>query len=223
MTIEAYRDRYYDAVFDTDRALALAVVDEALAVGATPEQVVFEIVVPAIERMVKSFTEDFDATLAQHFLASQIAVEVTDAMLPRFARAPEIVGRIVIGTARGDFHGLGKKIVSGCLKAKMIQVVDLGLNVEPARFVDEAVAQWASVIGISSMMIHTARGADGPSGVRALLDARGLSGRIKLVVGGAPYRFDPELYRTVGADGWAADGMAAARVVADFIAAVKTA
>jgi methanogenic corrinoid protein MtbC1 len=209
-----FRDRYYDAVYDTDRDQAMAIIDEALAAGISPEQVVFEIVVPAIERMVKSFAEDFDATLAQHFLASQIAAEVTDAMLPRFARTPDIVGRIVIGSSRGDFHGLGKKIVSGCLKAGMIDVVDLGLNIEPERFVDEAVAQGAGVIGVSSMMIHTARGADGAIGVRKVLDARGLSGKIKLVVGGAPYRFDAGLYKAVGADAWAENGMSAVRVIA---------
>jgi methanogenic corrinoid protein MtbC1 len=212
-----FRNRYYDAVYDTDRELAMAIIDEALAAGVTPEQVVFEIVVPAIERMVKSFAEDFDATLAQHFLASQIAAEVTDAMLPRFAKTPEIVGRIVIGSSRGDFHGLGKKIVSGCLKAGMIEVSDLGLNVEPERFVDEAVAQGAGVIGVSSMMVHTARGADGATAVRKLLDARGLAGKIFLVVGGAPYRFDAGLYKAVGADAWAENGMVATRVIAGLL------
>lgn len=218
----SWLDRYYDAVYDTDRDLALSVVDEALAAGVTPEQVVFEIVVPSIERMIKSFAEDFDATLAQHFLASQIASSVTDAMIPRFAAAPEIVGRVVIGTARGDFHGLGKKIVSGCLKARMIEVEDLGLNVGPERFVDAAVSSGAQVVAVSSMMIHTARGPEGAIGVRRILGERGMAGRIKLVVGGAPYRFDPGLHRIVGADGWAENGMAAADVIAGLIAQART-
>jgi methanogenic corrinoid protein MtbC1 len=53
--------------------------------------------------------------------------------------------------------------------------------------------------------------------VRRLLHERGLEDRIRIVVGGAPYRFDPDMYRTVGADAWAADGVTAARVIVDLI------
>ena len=138
-------------------------------------------------------------------------------MLHRFASPPQTLGRIVIGTAKGDMHSLGKRIVMGCLKAQMVECIDLGVNVAPERFVDEAVAHNASIIGISAMMSHTARGPDGCLGVRRLLQERGLADRIKIIVGGAPYRFDPELHRTVQADAWAADGITAGKVIATLI------
>jgi methanogenic corrinoid protein MtbC1 len=57
--------------------------------------------------------------------------------------------------------------------------------------------------------------------VRELLRERGLEERIRIVVGGAPYRFDEQLYKTVGADAWAADGISAGKVIIDLIREVK--
>lgn len=214
---------YNEAVYETDKEAALAVVERALADGATPEQVVFEVVVPAIEEMMSVVTRDPDANLAQHFMTAQIASEVTDRMLKRFRHPPEIVGRVVIGTAQGDLHSLGKRIVAGCLKSMMVDVVDLGVNVPAERFLDEALRAEAQVIAVSAMMVHTARGPGGARRIRQLLGEGGLSGRLKLVVGGAPYRFDEVLYREVGADAWAADGVSAARVITGLIRSVKEA
>ena len=208
---------YNDAVFDTDRDEALRVVQRALDHGASPEDVVFRIVVPAMDQMIAAISENFDANLAQHFMTAQIASEVTDSMLQRFAAPPRTLGRIVIGSAKGDMHSLGKRIVMGCLKAQMVECIDLGVNVSPAKFVDEAVAHHASVIGISAMMAHTARGPDGCLGVRRLLEERGLDTRIRIIVGGAPYRFDPDLHRTVRADAWAEDGISAGKVIASLL------
>lgn len=212
-TIRAYNE----AILDTDRAEALNVVHSALADGLSPEDIVFKIVVPAIELMMKSISEKQGVSLAQHFMAAQIASEVVDEMMPLFEKTPETVGKVVIGTASGDFHGLGKRIVSGCLKAMMVEVVDLGLNVEPSRFVEEAIARNAQVICISAMMMHTARGVNGCRRVRQILRERGLEDRLKIAVGGAPYRFDPELYRIVEADAWAENGITAGRVITSLI------
>ncbi|MBF0400461.1 MAG: cobalamin-dependent protein [Magnetococcales bacterium] len=212
---------YNEAVFETDRMAALNVVDRALAQGVTAEEVVFKVVIPAIETMMSLIASDPDANLAQHFMTSQIAVEVTEKMLPKFRNSPEVVGRVVIGTAHGDLHSLGKRIVMGCLKAMMVEVVDLGVNVSAEHFIDEAVRLDAQVIGISAMMVHTAMGEEGCRKVRARLQERGLTDRIKLVVGGAPYRFDPNLYQAVGADAWAEDGINAAKVIIELIREVK--
>lgn len=213
---------YNDAVFETDKEAAFEVVDQALAQGVSPEDIVFKVVIPALEEMMAQITQDPDANLAQHFMTAQIASEVTDRMLEKFQRPPQAIGRVVIGTAFGDLHSLGKRIVSGCLRALMVEVFDLGVNVPAERFVDEAVALNAQVIAISTMMVHTATGEGGCIKVRKLLHERGLEDRIHIVVGGAPYRFDTELYKSVGADAWAPDGVSAAKVIIDQIQEVKT-
>jgi len=212
---------YNEAIFDTDREKALKVVHDALDDGITPENVVFQVVIPAIESMIKAISENFDSSLAQHFMASQIGAEVVEEMIPRFEHGPDIIGHVVIGTSWGDFHGLGKRIVTGCLRAFMIDVIDLGLNVSPMRFVDEAVARNAQVIGISSMMVHTARGENGCLKVRQILKERGLEHKIKIAVGGAPYRFDHDLHETVQADAWAENGITAGKIITDLIKGVR--
>ncbi len=221
MKLEQLIIAYNEAVFDTDRDKALQVIQAAVNNGVSPEEIVFDVVVPAIEQMIKSISEDMDVNLAQHFMASQIAAEVTDEMVPRFKHSPDIIGRIVIGTAQGDLHSLGKQIVTGCLKARMIEYIDLGVNVPPERFVDEAVAAHAQVIGISAMMVHTARGEDGCLKVRQILEERGLEDQIKIVVGGAPFRFDHDLYKIVQADAWAEDGITAGKVIGELIQEVR--
>lgn len=218
--MEQLLQRYFEALIETSRARAGEVVEEALAGGVSAETVLLELIVPAMAKLGVTVAVDPGTTLAQHFVASQIAAEMTDRLLPLFDGAPRGLGTVVLGTAAGDFHGLGKRIVGGCLRARLIEVVDLGLNVPADRYVAEAVQLGAQVIGVSSMMAHTARGKDGPSMVRQLLHEGGLEDRIKLAVGGAPYRFDPELYRTVGADAWAENGSAAASVIAELIAQV---
>ncbi|TAL47590.1 MAG: cobalamin-binding protein [Methylovulum sp.] len=219
--LESYIQSYNEAVFETDKQAALDVVNKALSDGLSPEDVVFKLVIPAVEAMMARIEKDPDSNLAQHFMTAQIAAEVTERMLEKFSRPPQVIGRVVIGAAHGDLHSLGKRIVIGCLKSMMVEVSDLGVNVSAEQFVDTAVAEGAQVIAVSSLMVHTAIGDNGPQRVRALLRERGLEGRIKLAVGGAPYRFDPELYTRVGADAWAPDGVTAAKVIVQLIHEVK--
>jgi methanogenic corrinoid protein MtbC1 len=208
---------YADAVLDTDRDRALQIVTEAVEAHVSPEEVVFEIVLPSLESMMTAVSAGQGVSLAQHYMAAQIGAEVVEEMIPRFTARPATVGRVIIGTAPGDFHGLGKRIVTGCLKAMMVDVVDLGLNIPAERFVDEAVAREAQVIAVSTMMLHTALGEGGSLGVRRILRERGLTGRIRIAVGGAPYRFDPNLYKSVEADAWAENGILAGKVITDLI------
>ena len=216
-------DSYLKALFDTDKPMALRIVQEALEGGMTPENVVFDVIIPGMERMIGGMISSGNlVTLSQHFLASQIAEEVVDRLIPLFAAAPEVRGHVVIGTSHGDFHGLGKKIVTGCLRARMFEVTDLGINVAPERFVDEAASVGAEVIAISSMMVHTATGERGAKRVRQLLRERGLEGRLRIIVGGAPYRFHDNMFREVGADAWADSAAEAPAVVARLVQEVRS-
>lgn len=219
--IEEVIAAYNEAIFDTDRDRALRIVHDAVDDGVPPEDIVFKVIIPAMELMMKSISENFDANLAQHFLTAQIASEVTEEMIAKFTQTPSVTGHVVIGTSEGDLHSLGKRIVIGCLKSLMMDVTDLGINVRPERFVEEAIAHNAQVIGISAMMVHTARGANGCLKVRRILEERGLVDKIKIVVGGAPYRHDHELFKIVQADAWADNGITAGKVIADLVKGVE--
>ena len=219
--LRALAKAYNEALFDTDRERAVEIVRKAIAEGISPEDVLFNIIVPGIDFLGELASREGNINLEQPFMAAQIAELTTQEVLTKFKYAPEIKGRVVIGTSQGDFHGLGKKIVTGCLKAHMIEVIDLGLDVTPERFVEESLAHEAQVIAISSMMVHTARGENGCLKVRQIVRERNLEGKIKIAVGGAPYRFDHDLYRTVQADGWAENGLEAAKLITELIKKVQ--
>lgn len=219
---EHYIRPYNEAIHDTDREAALGVVRGAFDQGVSPQDIIFKLIVPAVGEMIKEINETQGGNLAQHFMASRIALEVTEEMLARIPAKPEYIGLMVIGTACDDMHSLGKRIVTGCLKAMMVDTIDLGVNVPAEKFVDAAVAHNAQVIGISAMMMHTARGEEGCLKVRKILRERGLEDKIKIIVGGAPFRYDPDLAGIVGADGWAEDGISAAKVIIDLIKEVQS-
>lgn len=212
---------YSEAIYDTDRKRALKVVSDAVEQGLLPEDIVFGVIIPSMESMMSSISEKKGINLAQHFMAAQIAAEVTEEMVSRFAVKPSVAGHVVIGTSQGDFHALGKRIVIGCLKARMIEVTDLGVNIPPEKYVEEAVAKHAQIIGISSMMVHTARGEKGCIAVRRILKERNLEDSIKIVVGGAAYRFDHNLYNVVQADSWAESAITAVGVIEELIRKVR--
>lgn len=214
--------QFNEALFDTDRNQAMQIACDAVDEGYSPKDIVFKVVIPAVDKMIKAISEDMDANLAQHFMTSQIAAEVTEKMVSRFDEPPQKIGIVVIGTSKDDLHTLGKRIVIGCLKSMMIDVIDLGTNVPAQKFVDEAVDNNAQVIAISSMMVHTATNEDGCIKVRQILKEKDLESKIKIIVGGAPYRFDSNLYKRVGADGWADDGITAGKVIADMIKEVQS-
>ena len=212
---------FNEALFDTDRDRALKVIADAIGGGVSAEDAVFKIIIPAVDSMIRVISESQDANLAQHFMTAQIAADATEYALNRFTTTPKKIGHVVIGASSGDLHTLGKRIVIGCLKSMMISVEDLGVNVSAERFVEEAIAQNADIIAISSMMLHTARSDNGCKKVRAILREKNLESKIKIVVGGAPFKFDRELYSTIGADAWAEDGVTAAKVITELIGQVR--
>ncbi len=123
-------------------------------------------------------------------------------------------GRVVIGTIRGDLHDIGKNLVGILLQGAGFEVIDLGKDVPPARFVDIAVERQASVIGMSALLTTTMVGM---KEVVRLLRERGLEGRIRTIVGGAPVSAD--FAREIGADAYAFDAASAVDRVKSLIAA----
>jgi len=113
-------------------------------------------------------------------------------------------GKVVIGTVKGDLHDIGKNLVGMMMKGAGFDVIDLGHDVAPEAFVDTAVREGATLIGMSALLTTTmARMRD----VVALLRERGLAGRVRTIVGGAPLSAD--FAREIGADDYACDAATA--------------
>jgi 5-methyltetrahydrofolate--homocysteine methyltransferase len=123
-------------------------------------------------------------------------------------------GKVVLGTVRGDLHDIGKNLVGIMLRGAGYEVIDLGRDVAPERFVEAAVEQQAPVIGMSALLTTTMTGM---RDVVALLEQRGLRDRVKVLVGGAPVTAD--FARSIGADGYGFDASNAVERVRALVGA----
>jgi methylmalonyl-CoA mutase cobalamin-binding domain/chain len=198
------RDQFQElllAIQKADRAGAMAVISD-WAVGRSFARVMPELLSPVLETFGEIWaTGQGGVSLATGYVASKIAEDVLSRILQeagtRGAPGPA-KGPVVLGNAEDDFHPLGRKMVAGFLRADGWDVRDLGVDVSPERFLDEAEETGAKVIGVSAMMHTTARNV---ARVREEIDRRGRTGRIQLAVGGAVFRLRPELVADFGADG----------------------
>ncbi len=180
----------------------------ALAAGVAPGEILREGLLAGMAVVGEEFgrREIFlpDVLLAAR--AMQAGMEILRPLLARDG-APE-AGRVVLGTVQGDLHDIGKNLVGILLRGAGWEVIDLGTDVPATRFLEAAESSGARVIGLSALLTTTMpRMAE----VVALLRERGLSGRVKVVVGGAPVTqaFADE----IGADGWGFDAESAVRRV----------
>jgi len=114
------------------------------------------------------------------------------------------LGKVVIGTVQGDLHDIGKNLVGIMLKGAGFEVIDLGHDVSPERFVGEAQRVGAAIIGMSALLTTTMQNM---SKVIDLAQQRGLRPQIKIVVGGAPVSSD--YARQIGADAYCFDCISA--------------
>lgn len=110
------------------------------------------------------------------------------------------LGKVVIGTVQGDLHDIGKNLVSVMLTGAGFEVIDLGCNVTPEKFIETAKQEDAPVIGMSALLTTTM---PVMRSVVELLKQEGLSGRIKTIIGGAPV--SEEFARKIGADAYGYD------------------
>jgi len=121
-------------------------------------------------------------------------------------------GKVVLGSVQGDLHDIGKNLVGIMLEGAGFEVFDLGVDVPSGRFIEVAIAEDASIIGLSSLLTTTM---DVMKGVVKLVGEQGLSDKVKIIVGGAP--LSEEFARSIGAQGYAYD---AANAVEKVIALV---
>ncbi len=117
-------------------------------------------------------------------------------------------GKVVLGTVKGDVHDIGKNLVGIMLEGAGFEVVDLGTGVAPEVFVDTAIAEGASVIGLSALLTTTM---SGMREVVELIRDRGHQGGLRVIVGGAP--LSQNFADEIGADGYSYDAAGAVELV----------
>jgi 5-methyltetrahydrofolate--homocysteine methyltransferase len=127
------------------------------------------------------------------------------------------LGKAVMGTVQGDLHDIGKNLVGMMLEGNGFEVIDLGSNIPPERFVEAVQESGADVVGLSALLTTTLPAME--STVRSLREYDP-SGRVKVMVGGAPVT--SAFADSIGADGYAEDAPAAAALARRLIGEIKT-
>ncbi|NOY82464.1 MAG: cobalamin-binding protein [Kiritimatiellaeota bacterium] len=123
-------------------------------------------------------------------------------------------GTVCMGTVKGDLHDIGKNLVCMMLEGAGYKVVDLGVNVEPEKFVAAAQENEAGLIGLSALLTTTMGSMK--TTIDALVEA-GLRDQIKVMVGGAP--LTQSFADEIGADGYAPDAASAADLAGELLGA----
>ena len=139
--------------------------------------------------------------LPEVLLAAKAMHAGIDQLKPLFIKEDmPTLGKIVIGTVKGDLHDLGKNLVGIMLKGAGFDVIDLGKDVSPERFIETALKEDAKLIGMSALLTTTM---PMMKAVIDLLEQNNLKGKIKTVIGGAP--ITEEYAKEIGADAYAFD------------------
>jgi 5-methyltetrahydrofolate--homocysteine methyltransferase len=196
------------AVIDGDHDRVGALTRQAIGERLSPQAILDDGLIAGMTVIGDRFREH-EIFLPDVLLAARAMYAGMDELRPLLVRdGVPSMGKVVIGTVRGDLHDIGKNLVGIMLKGAGFEVIDLGHDVAPEKMVDTAVEHGASVIGMSALLTTT-MGA--MSDVVALLKERRLDGRIRTIVGGAPV--DEAFARTIGADAYGFDAGNAVDVV----------
>jgi 5-methyltetrahydrofolate--homocysteine methyltransferase len=178
---------------------------QALAENVPAETILREALMPGMEEVGDLFArnEYFVPELLLSARAMNRAVDVLRPLLVGSGYEP--AGKVVMGTVQGDLHDIGKKLVAMMLEGSGFEVVDLGTNVAPERFVEAAKESGAQLVGLSALLTTTLPAME--QTVQAIRHAE-LAGEVRVMVGGAPVT--DAFAQQIGADGYAADASAAA-------------
>jgi len=196
---------------DTDAALQLA--RQGLEAGIDGIELLDKGFIPGINKVGDLFGEGqmFLPELILSANAMQGVIDIINAALEEKGKKQER-GKVVIGTVEGDLHDIGKTIVVSLLKANGFGVKDLGRDVPMERFIEEAEAFGADVIGTSALLTTTMTV---QKELEEQLKARGLKGKYRTIVGGAPVT--ERWAKRIGADAYAADATDGVRKIKELL------
>ncbi|MBL8228336.1 MAG: corrinoid protein [Bryobacterales bacterium] len=189
--------RLYDAVLNGDAKAAAAVTQEALAGGMDPLTLITGTMVPAMDEVGNRYEceEYFVPELLLSARAMKASMELLRPLL--VASGAEPAGRVAIGTVKGDLHDIGKNLVAAMLEGAGFEVIDLGADVPPEKFIHAIQEKKAGIVCLSALLTVTM-----PSMKMTIeaLKSAGVRDQVKVLVGGAPVT--QQFADQIGADGY---------------------
>lgn len=185
---------------------------EAITSKIRPKEILDKALLAGMQRVGVKF-KNHDIFLPDVLLSARAMYAGMDHLKPLLIRdGVPTIGKVVLGSVKGDLHDIGKNLVAIMLKGAGFEIIDLGSDVLPEKFVDAAIEHGASIIGLSALLTTTM---PQMKKVTDIIKERGMSGRIKVVLGGAPV--NEEFVNEIGADAYAFDGMSAIDSVKELL------
>ena len=201
----------YDAVVNGEVQETTDCVRAALEAGLSADQILSEGLVPAMSEVGRLF-ETQEYYVPEMLISAKAMQSGLTILKPYLAQSNgQAGGRIVVGTVKGDLHDIGKNLVVMMLEGAGYQVVDLGVDVPPEKFIRE-IQGGAKLVGMSAMLTTTMLN------MKVTIDAfneAGVRDQVKIMVGGAP--LTQTFAETIGADGFAQDASAAVRKATELL------
>ena len=200
-----------DAIIKGDQNGAVALTNGALAEGTAAESVLNEGLIAGMDIIGDRFKKN-EVYIPEVLIAARAMKSAMQILEPELVKAGvKPLGTLVIGTAQGDLHDIGKNLVAMMMKGAGFEVIDLGVDVAAEKFVEHAKSAGAQLVGVSALLTTTMPGME--KTVKALKEA-GLGSRV--MVGGAPVT--QGYADKIGADGYAADAASAVDLAKRLIA-----
>jgi methanogenic corrinoid protein MtbC1 len=205
---ETIQHQFEQALLARDRSSVRHILQE-LSTTHTPIHVIDTLVTPVLERIGNAWEEGTIA-LSQVYMSGRLCEEMVESMFAAETRQRETSTTMAIVVLH-DYHVLGKKIVYSVLRTLGYNIIDYGHGVEVDTLVQQVRRDNIQLLLISTLMLPSAFLVQG---VTTQLKSNGSN--IKIVVGGAPFRFDTQLWKQVGADAMGASASDAIQLVARF-------
>lgn len=203
----------HDAIVDGDAKTTKVLTDTALKAGVAPGDLLDKALIPAMDEVGRRFecNEYFVPELLISARAMKGAMELIRPLLANNGVKP--IGKVAIGTVKGDLHDIGKNLVAAMLEGGGFEIIDLGVDVAPEKFIAAVTEKGANIIALSALLTTTM---PAMKDTLAALQAAGVRSKVKVMIGGAPIT---EAYaKEIGADGYSDNASAAvalARRLAD--------
>ena len=212
MTHEEILQGLYDNTLVGNGPTVLELTNQGLEDGMGPETILFEALIPALEEVGARF-ERGDFFVPEMLIAGRAMAGALDVLRPLLAQTgAESIGTFVMGTVKGDVHDIGKNLVNIMLEGAGFEVIDLGVQVAPEKFVAAVEEHKPELLGFSAFLTTTMPMFK--ANINALEKA-GLRDQVIVLVGGAPVT--QEYADAVGADGYAADASAAVKKAKELL------
>jgi methylmalonyl-CoA mutase cobalamin-binding domain/chain len=202
----------YDFTLVGNAPEVLSLTRQGLDMGLGPEELLYEALIPSLEEVGARF-ERGDFFVPEMLIAGKAMAGALEILRPLLAETgAESIGKIVMGTVKGDVHDIGKNLVNIMFEGAGFEVIDLGVQVAPEKFVAAVREHQPDILGFSAFLTTTMPMFK--ANINALEKA-GLRDKVIVMVGGAPVT--QEYADAVGADGYASDASAAVNRAKELI------